>query len=151
MKNTGFDLLHPTAPAAPLAPKTKLKDFFRQLKEEVRPPDIVGAIRQHIKCIMAMEKLKALGKDIMTEFKEVFELIPHINKLPTEVYCRIKLKDTSKLVQTHSYSTPRKYKEAWATLIKQHLDAGHIQPSNSAHALPAFLIPKSDLSVLPCW
>src|ERR1700735_1675689 len=58
---------------------------------------------------------------------------------------------SKKTVQTHSYSTPRKYKEAWAILIQQHLDAGRIRPSNSAHASPAFLVPKSDTTVLPRW
>ena len=52
---------------------------------------------------------------------------------------------------TRSYSTPRKYKEAWAILIQQHLDAGRIRPSNSQHASPAFIIPKADMSVLPQW
>ena len=52
---------------------------------------------------------------------------------------------------TRSYSTPRKYKKAWATLIQQHLDAGRICPSNSAHVSPAFLILKSDTLVLPRW
>jgi hypothetical protein len=32
------------------------------------------------------------------EFKDVFLEIPHINELPTDVYCWIKLKDTSKTV-----------------------------------------------------
>jgi len=67
------------------------------------------------------------------------------------VYCRIRLKDATKCVQTRTYSTPRKYREAWATLIQQHLDAGRIRPSNSAHASPAFIVPKSDPTVLPRW
>jgi hypothetical protein len=54
-------------------------------------------------------------------------------------------------VKTRSYTTPRKYREAWAILIKQHLDAGRIRPSNSEHASPAFLVPKSDAAVLPRW
>src|ERR1700691_4220104 len=58
---------------------------------------------------------------------------------------------SKKTVQTCSYSTPRKYKEAWSTLIQQHLDAGRIRPSSSAHASPAFLVPKSDTVVLPRW
>jgi len=36
-------------------------------------------------------------------------------------------------------------------LFQQHLDAGRIRPSNSAHALPAFLVPKADPVVLPRW
>ena len=52
---------------------------------------------------------------------------------------------------TRSYSTPRKYKEAWAILIQQYLDAGRIRPSNSQHASPAFIIRKADMSVLHHW
>jgi hypothetical protein len=37
------------------------------------------------------------------------------------------------------------------TLIKKHLDAGRIRPSNSPHASPAFLIPKADKTALPQW
>jgi len=85
------------------------------------------------------------------EFKDVFSEIPHLDELPTDVYCRIKLKDASKSVQTRTYSTLRKYREAWAVLIQQHLDAGRIRPSNSEHASPAFLVPKTDLTVLPRW
>jgi hypothetical protein len=84
-----------------------------------------------------------------TEFKDVFSEIPHIDELPTDIYCWIKLKDMSKTIQTWTYSTPRKYHEAWATLIQQHLDASWIRPSNSSHASPTFLIPKSDTVVLP--
>jgi len=54
-------------------------------------------------------------------------------------------------ITTCTYTSPRKFKEAWATLIQQHLDAGRIRPPNSAHASPAFLIPKSDTVVLPRW
>ena len=50
-----------------------------------------------------------------------------------------------------SYSTPHKYKEAWAFLIQEHLDAGRIQLSNSAHASPAFMVPKTDPLAVPHW
>jgi hypothetical protein len=36
-------------------------------------------------------------------------------------------------------------------LIEQHLAAGQIQPSNSDYVSPAFIVPKSDLNVLPRW
>jgi len=98
-----------------------------------------------------MENLKQLGVELIDEFKDVFSPIPHIDELPTDVYCRIKLKDAYQTVKTRSYSTPRKYRGAWATLIQQHLDAGRIRPSNSAHASPAFIVPKSDSTVLPRW
>jgi hypothetical protein len=68
-----------------------------------------------------------------------------------DVCCCIKLKDSSKTFQTQSYSMPQKYRDAWATLIQQHLNAGQIRPSNSSHASPAFIVPKSDTTLLPCW
>ncbi|PSR72228.1 hypothetical protein PHLCEN_2v11903, partial [Hermanssonia centrifuga] len=49
------------------------------------------------------------------------------------------------------YECPKKYREAWKTLLQQHLAAGQIRPSSSPHASPAFLIPKADRVVLPRW
>lgn len=64
---------------------------------------------------------------------------------------RIMLKDASKTITTRTYSCPRKYHDAWKTLIQQHLDAGRIRPSSSQHASPAFIIPKADKTALPRW
>jgi len=173
-KNCGFDLLNPVAPNPLKPPLKKLKDFFRDLKndrklmvaelkmvctecrckiqsqmEDVKPIDIVAAICLQIEMLSTQEQLDKLSDAVKTKSKDVFSPILHIDDLPDDVYCRIKLKDASKTFTTCSYSTPQKYKEAWATLIKQHLDAGCIHPSNSAHASPAFLVPKSDTVVLP--
>ena len=71
-----------------------------------------------------MDKLDTTVKE---KYSNVFSAIPHIDDLPTDVYCRIQLKDATKTITTRSYSTPRKYKEAWAELIQQHLDAGRIR------------------------
>jgi hypothetical protein len=49
------------------------------------------------------------------------------------------------------YACPWKFRDAWQTLIQQHLDAGCTHLSPPPHTLPAFIIPKSDPSVLPCW
>jgi hypothetical protein len=49
------------------------------------------------------------------------------------------------------YMTPRKYRKAWVILIRQHLDTGRICPSNSEHASPAFIVPRTDVTVLPRW
>jgi len=119
--------------------------------ENVKPVDIIAAVRLRIEVLAAQEELQKLGDQMKCEFKDVFSEIPHIDELPTDVYCCIKLKDASKSVQTRTYSTPRKYREAWAVLIKQHLDVGRIRPSNSEHASPAFLVPKTDLTVLLRW
>jgi len=92
-----------------------------------------------------------MSKAVKTKYSKVFNLIPHIDKLLTDVYCLIKLKDASKTITTHTYSSPWKFKAAWAVLSQKHLDAGRIHPSNSAHALPAFLVPKTDPTILPRW
>jgi hypothetical protein len=127
------------------------RNLIKNKFETIKPVDHVAAVRQRIEVLAAQDKLRKLSTDIISEFPDVFSPIPHIDSLPTDVYCRIKLKDLAKLIHTRSYSTPRKYREAWATLIQQHLDAGRIRPSNSAHASPAFIVPKSDLTVLPRW
>jgi hypothetical protein len=95
--------------------------------------------------------LNCLSDAVKEKHKDIFEPIPHLDELSTDVHCHIQLKDASKTVSTRSYSTPRKYKEVWATLIQQHLDASCIRPSNSAHASPAFQVPKANVIVLPRW
>src|SRR5882762_3342183 len=40
-------------------------------------------------------------------------------------------------------------KDVWLMLIKDHEAAGRIRKSNSAHASPAFLIPKANKTALP--
>lgn len=64
---------------------------------------------------------------------------------------RIKLKNTEHTIRTCTYACPHKFCDTWKTLIQQHLDAGCIRLSSSPHALPAFIIPKADASVLPRW
>jgi hypothetical protein len=174
-KKSSFNLSNPVAPVVPV-PKIKLKQFFKELKEdrklmvaelnmvchkikqmkkhtfeEVKPIDIISAVRERIEILAAQEKLTQLSVELKSEFKDIFTPIPHHDDLPKDFYCRIKLKDASKSINIRSYTTPRKYQEAWVTLIQQHLDAGRIRPSNSEHASPAFLVPKSDTTVLPHW
>ncbi len=92
-----------------------------------------------------------MGEDIKAEYKDVFEPINHVDDLPTEVTCSIKLKNADKQIASRSYSCPRKYRQAWKDLIDQHLQAGRIRPSSSPYSSPAFLIPKPDSTVLPRW
>jgi hypothetical protein len=171
-----FDLMNPTDRESAPKPKTKLKDVFKKVSadrknlqkelkavcelrrldsdgqlEEVRPPDIIGAVRWCIEVLAAQERLSALSAEIKNEFRDVFEPIPHVNELPSDMLCSIKLKDANKMIATRTYGSPRKYRNAWSTLIQQHLDAGRIQPLNSAHASPTFLIPKADKLELPRW
>ena len=95
------------------------------------------------------EQLKRMGAEVFQKYKHVFEPIPHVDDLLTDVYCKIKIKDAAKTISTRTYSSPRRYREAWRTLIQSHEDAGRIRPSNSEHASPSFLTPKTDSTVLP--
>lgn len=71
--------------------------------------------------------------------------------MPDRVTCKIELKYMEKTITGWSYACPRKFCQAWQTLIKQHLNAGWIRESSSPHVSPSFLIPKPDASVLPRW
>ena len=70
--------------------------------EQVKPIDKIAAIRERIEVLAAQKELQRLGEALKTEFEDVFSEIPHIDELPTDVYCRIKLKDASKSIQTQN-------------------------------------------------
>ena len=124
---------------------------IRNNMEKIKPLDHIAAIRSRLEELNAQDQLHWLGESVKNKYKDIFAPIPHLNDLLSDVYCRIKLKYTTKMFTTWSYSTPCKYKEAWAMLIQQHLDVGRIHLSNSAHASLAFIILKADKSVLPHW
>lgn len=97
------------------------------------------------------EQMREADKELRVQFKEIFEPIPHVETLPSDIQARIILKDASKTITARSYACPRRYRDAWRLLIQKHLDAGRIRPSSSPLASPAFVIPKTDPAVLPRW
>ena len=113
--------------------------------------NVAGAIREQIELLASKEKLQKLETELRTDFREVFEPIPHVSELPTDVFTSIHLKNAEQTIKSHLYPSPCKYKEAWSILIQQHLDAGRIQPSSSPYASPAFIVPKANPNVLPRW
>ena len=113
--------------------------------------DIVGAVHECLEELTMQDQLKHMGCEVFHKCKPAFEPIPHVDKLLTDVYCRIQLKYACRSIVTRSYSSPRKYCEAWQTLLQDHEDTRWIRPSNSLSASPSFLIPKLDATVLPCW
>jgi hypothetical protein len=153
-EKNGFDLLNPAAPCinkhsipaqqhnremlkrAKLAKKAviaELKLINVQLRREiadkcepVKPFDVISAVRVCIESLAAQAKLDTLANNVHSEFKDVFEPLPHVSKLSPDILCKIQLKNADSNIATRSYSCPRKYREAWKTLIQQHLDAGHI-------------------------
>jgi Reverse transcriptase (RNA-dependent DNA polymerase) len=90
-------------------------------------------------------------KKIQEEFKDLFKPIPYVDDLPTDFMVEIKLKDPNMTVKNCSYPCLQKYREAWQTLLNQHLASGRIRLSSSPHASPAFIVPKSDPTALPHW
>ena len=176
-KVQNFDLINPVAPKAQTKVHAKIKfnyeyhakilkfrqaliaelknwtaNKFKIRKAKAAPmTDTIAAVRIRLEVLAAQEQLERMGNQIFQKYKTVFEPCPHTDDLPTDVYCRIKLKDASKTISTRSYSSPRKYREAWKALIQTHEEAGRIRPSNSSSASPSFLVPKSDNSVLPRW
>ena len=81
-------------------------------------------MHERLEELTTQDQLKCMGREIFDKYKHVFEPIPHVDELPTDVYCRIQLKDASKMIATRSYSSPHKYREAWQTLLQHHEDAG---------------------------
>jgi hypothetical protein len=135
--------------------RTRLKESGRKRSEPVKKPNVAALIRERVKELAERqriaEELSTCEKEARAKFAPVFEPIPHVDHLPTDTFARIKLKDASRSISSRSYSCPRKYRAAWQTLIDQHLEAGRIRPSSSSHASAAFIVPKSDPSVLPRW
>ena len=175
-KKSGYNLINPVIPSPIPAPRPRLKvqlktnrrikaealkeliDTFDskwgtrlQPHETVKPFDKLKAVKTRICSLIKSEILRRKEELLMTQFKDVFKPIPHYDKLPDEVQAEIRLIDPGKSIKTRNYACPRKYKEAWHTLIQQHLRDGIIQHSSSPFASPAFIIPKTDPTVLPRW
>lgn len=145
------------------------KDVLRELKEVLTSrldshetsrttptTHVVSALRKRIDVlafIAANKKdLDRLDSEMRAKFSDRFpDDIPHIDHLPTDVVHRIHLKDPDKIIQCRRYNTPRKYREAWDTLLNQHIEAGRLRPSSSPYVSPSFLVPKKDPTALPRW
>ncbi|PSR71874.1 hypothetical protein PHLCEN_2v12251, partial [Hermanssonia centrifuga] len=145
--------------------ETQRKDVIRELNlrfgiSRDSPPaanlpleeDIVASIQGRIEQLALMDVLAKENQQMRTKFADCFpDDIPHLNELPTDVYHHFRLKDPNAVIARRQYECPKKYREAWKTLLQQHLNAGRIRPSSSPYASPAFLIPKKDSVVLPRW
>jgi hypothetical protein len=55
--------------------------------ETIKPVDIIAAIRNHIENLTSQDQLDRLGNSVKDKYKDVFSPIPHIDDLPTDVYC----------------------------------------------------------------
>ena len=119
--------------------------------ENVTPFNPIASIRKTIERLASQTELQNLENKIKSEYKSIFEPIPHLNLLPPHDTARIHLRDAYKKITTRSYSCPRQFKDAFALLIQQRLDSGFIRPSSSSFASPSFIIPKKDPKAIPRW
>jgi len=122
-----------------------------QDKQEFVAVNFIAAVKGKLESLELQQKYNTLKEKLKTEFGKTFEPIPHVNELPDDVYCRIKLRDAMKTISKRTYGCPRKYQEAWKTLIDKHVDSRKIRLSNSEFASPLFIIPKTNPTSLPCW
>ncbi|RXW14168.1 hypothetical protein EST38_g11692 [Candolleomyces aberdarensis] len=111
----------------------------------------IAALTERIKSGVSSITCQDIDRFVREEYGDIFGVLPPVHELPTDDLCRIPLIDATKSIESRSYSSPRKYREAWSTIINDHLSAGRIRPSDSHHASPSFLIPKADPAALPRW
>ena len=96
------------------------------LFESVKPFNVITAITASIEIIASKTKLSKLESNLKTEFKDIFQPIPHIDLLPTTETACIWLKDKYKKIANRTYSIPRQFRESFAILIQKCLDSGFI-------------------------
>lgn len=53
--------------------------------------DRIAVVRCQMESLAAEEKFHEHELTVKEEFKDIYEAIPHFDKLPTDVYCQIKL------------------------------------------------------------
>ena len=73
--------------------------------------NIAGAIHNRIEILTMQEQLLKCDAKLRTEFKQVFEPIPHVDELPCRIVTSIHLKNAEKTIKSCLYPSPCKYKE----------------------------------------
>ena len=126
-------------------------NLLEQHPTPLRTTDYLAAISQQARMPAPDHELLELETELRKQFQDVFEPLPHAKDLPDKPVARIRLKDPGHTIRTRNYACPRKWKDAWHTLLQQHLESGRIRPSEAPAGSGAFIIPKADPSVLPRW
>ena len=100
-------------------------------------------LKDRVDILAVWDDLTRYEQEIHKEFKDQFPKdIPHITRLPDDVYHCFRFKDPEKVIKYRSYTCPKKYKDVWKQLLDQHLAAGRIRESSSEYCSPLFLIPR---------
>lgn len=110
--------------------------------EDVKDFEVVAAVRVRVESLAIEIEYAERESKVKESFPDLFKPIPHVSRLPDNVTASIKLKDANQVIASRTYSCPRKFKEAWHTLIQNHLAAGRIRPSSSALHRPHLLFQR---------
>ena len=129
----------------------RIVNLLEQHHAPMMRTDYLAAISQQARAPAPDHELLELETELRKQFQDVFEPLPHANELPEKPVARIRLKDPDHTIHTRNYACPRKWKDAWHTLLQQHLESGRIRPSEAPAGSGAFIIPKADPTVLPRW
>jgi hypothetical protein len=94
----------------------KLVDICKQqfidgkgVPETMKPLDVAGLVHDRIKTLALKDKLVNLEKEVLNKYHDVFEPIPHIDRLPNNVTAKIRLKNAEKKITSRTYLYPWKY------------------------------------------
>jgi hypothetical protein len=60
---------------------------FKYQSEPVKLVNEVAAIRQYIETLTTQEQLSRLGQSVKEKYEDIFSPIPHLDELPTDIYC----------------------------------------------------------------
>ena len=77
-------------------------DYF----EHVKPYNFLAAIKDTITILTSKERLLAIEYSIKNNFKPLFQPIPHVNQLPTDVMANINFKNAYNTIKNRTYSCP---------------------------------------------
>jgi hypothetical protein len=77
--------------------------------EYVKPLNVAALVKDRIELLAFQEKVGTSESELLAEFQDVFKPLPHVDKLPTNVTARIKIKDAEQTIKTQTYGCPRKF------------------------------------------
>ena len=84
----------------------------------VSMPGHASAITAYVTALAYTEQLSSLDARMHAKYADHFLAdIPPVNDIPANIYHCIYLKDVNQTIVTHSYNCPRKYQDAWCTLL----------------------------------
>lgn len=149
-KNTGYNLMAARYPRKRRPTKKRQPSIKANQSPVHHSADVLAAVRERIEVLALAETFDQLDEQAKAKYCDRFpEKLPNVSALPSGIQHNIKLKDIHKSIAAKSYACPKKYREAWQILIRQHVEAGRLRRSDSPYSSPAFLIPKSDPADLP--